>query len=92
VPQAQVWAIIFVTFLMNIPGTVVVVGFNALFGDMVPGEWRGHVVGIRNAALAVATTVLTMVSGQILDRVVFPVGYQIVFAIGFIGALISCFS
>jgi MFS family permease len=91
-PQAQVWAIIFVTFLMNIPGTVVVVGFNALFGDMVPGEWRGHVVGIRNAALAVATTVLTMVSGQILDRVVFPVGYQIVFAIGFIGALISCFS
>lgn len=74
---------------MSIPGTVVVVGFNALFGEVVPLEWRGYVVGIRNAALSVTSTIFTLLSGLILSRVPFPMGYQIVFFMGFMGAGLS---
>ncbi len=90
-PEAQVWVIILTTFIMTIPGTVLTVGFNALFADLVPVEWRGHVMGIRNALIAVTATVFTLISGQILDRIAFPAGYQIVFAIGFVGAVFSSY-
>jgi MFS family permease len=88
-PKAQVWVIVLITFIMTIPGTALVVGFNAMFADLVPAEWRGHVVGIRNALISVTAIIFTLISGQILDRVTFPTGYQIVFTIGFIGAAFS---
>lgn len=88
-PKVQVWVIIAMTLIMNIPGTALVVGFNSLFGEVVPLEWRGYVVGLRNAALAVVSTVFTLISGEILNRVAFPTGYQIVFAMGVIGAALS---
>jgi MFS family permease len=74
---------------MTIPGTALSVGFNALFAEAVPTDWRGHVTGIRNAVLAVAFIVATLISGQILARVAFPLNYQIVFAIGLLGAVMS---
>lgn len=88
-PQAQVWALVCLTLLMSIPGTGLAVGFNALFADAVPPEWRGHVVGIRNALLAVTFIVVSLLCGQILDHLPFPIGYQVVFGIGFLGAALS---
>ena len=88
-PQGQLWAFVLVTLLMTIPGTSLSVGFNALFAEAVPTEWRGHVTGIRNAVLSVAFIAATLVSGQILARVAFPLNYQIVFAIGLLGAAMS---
>jgi MFS family permease len=88
-PREQVWVIIIMTLFMTIPGTALVVGFNAQFGEVVPLEWRGYVAGTRNALLAVISTVFTLLSGWILDRVTFPTGYQIVFAIGVLGAAMS---
>lgn len=88
-PGQQVWSLILFSLLMSIPGTVLAIGFNAMFGAAVPPEWRGHVVGIRNALLAGAFIVTSLVSGVILDRLPFPLGYQVVFAIGFIGAAAS---
>ena len=88
-PEAQVWVIIATTLIMTIPGVGVTVGFNALFGEIVPVEWRGHVVGIRNAVVSIVTTIFTLISGVLLDLVIFPYGYQIVFTLGFIGAAMS---
>lgn len=88
-PQDQVWAFIVIAFLMSIPGTVLAVGFNALFADAVPPEWRGHVVGVRNALFALTLMVSTLISGQILNSLSSPLGYQIVFAIGAVGAGLS---
>jgi MFS family permease len=87
--QGQVWAIIVITFLMAIPLTPMGVGVNALFAEAVPSDYRAHVAGIRNVVLSVAFIVSSLISGYILDHVAFPVGYQIVFAIGFIGAAMS---
>ncbi len=88
----QIWAIMIITLAMTIPGAATTIGFQALFADTVPIEWRAHVAGIRNAVLAVTTTVTILLSGQILGRVLFPGGYQVVFIIGTLGALLSSVS
>src|SRR5688572_8040860 len=85
----QVWAIIIITFLMAIPLTPMGIGFNALFAEAVPNDYRAHVAGIRNVVLSIAFVATSLISGYILDHVAFPVGYQIVFGIGFFGAAMS---
>lgn len=89
--QAQIWAIIIITFLMAIPLTTLGVGFNALFAEAVPVEYRAHVAGIRNVTLSIAFMFSSLVSGYILRNVDFPLGYQIVFGIGAVGAAMSSF-
>lgn len=90
-PQPQIWAIIFVTLVMSIPGTGVAVGFNTLLAEAVPPEWRARVVGTRNALLAMVTTITTLICGQILVSQSLSVGYPMVFAIGGLGAAMSNF-
>jgi hypothetical protein len=48
------------------------------------------VVGRRNALLAVSMTTTSLLAGQLLERIVFPLNYQIVFGIGLVGGLLSC--
>jgi len=89
--EGQIWGLIWTTLVMSIAGTVLAISFNALFAEVLPPEWRAHVVGRRNILLAISITLATVVSGLILDRVVFPGNYQIVFLIGAIGAMLSSF-
>lgn len=88
---SQIWAIVFITLIMSIPGTVLAIGFSAVFPDLVPPEFRAEVVGKRNAIMAISLTASTLLSGQILDKVVFPLNYQVVFIIGVIGAALSTY-
>ncbi len=87
----QVWVIVGLTLLMAIPGTLLAISFNALFAEAVPAEWRAEVVGKRNAILAVSMTVATLLCGQLLDWLVFPLNYGYVFVIGAIGAGLSTY-
>lgn len=87
--QAQVWALILITLLMAIPLTPLSVGFNALFAAAVPPQWRAHVAGVRNIAFAVAYILTALGSGFLLERIPFPGGYQVIFAVGFLGAAMS---
>ncbi len=87
--QGQIWALVGMTLLMSIPGTALAVGFNALFAEAVPPEWRGHVAGVRNALLSVTFIGVSLLCGYILDALPFPTGYQVVFGIGFLGAAMS---
>jgi MFS family permease len=89
--DGQIVAIIVITFLMAIPLTPIGVGFNALFAESVPAEYRAHVAGLRNVMLSITFMLTSLLSGYILDQTVFPVGYQIVFAIGVLGAVMSSF-
>jgi MFS family permease len=88
---SQVWGLIWTTLVMSVAGTVLAISFNALFAEVVPAEARAHAVGRRNILLAVSITAATLVSGQILDWVSFPVNYQIVFLIGGVGAIMSSY-
>ena len=85
----QVWVLILFTMLMSIPGSAIAVGFNALFAAAIPARYRGEVAGRRNAVFAITSIISTLVCGQILTVLPFPFSYQVVFAIGFVGALMS---
>jgi MFS family permease len=87
----QVWALIGITFIMYIPGTVLQVGFNDVFAEAVPSDWRGLVAGVRNAAQAATTILVSLICGQLLTRVAFPLNYEIVFFLGFLGSAVSSY-
>lgn len=89
--NGQVWGLILTTLIMSVAGTVLAISFNALFAEVLPTEWRAHTVGRRNALLAISITAATLACGQILDRVVFPNNYQVVFLIGAAGAMLSSY-
>jgi MFS family permease len=87
----QVWALILITLVMSIPGTLLAVGFNAVLADTIPPHWRGAVVGRRNALLSLTMTLSSLLCGQILDKLAFPQNYQIVFALGAASAFMSSY-
>ena len=89
--QGQIWALIAITLLMGIPLSALGMGFNALFAAAVPPEWRAYVAGTRNVLQAVSFMAASLGCGYLLDHVPFPLGYQIVFGIGFLGAAMSTF-
>jgi MFS family permease len=88
-PSGQITAIIVITFFMAIPLTPLGVGFNALFAEAVPDNYRAHVAGTRNVMLAITFILTSLLSGYILEQAPFPTGYQIVFGIGALGAAMS---
>jgi len=89
VRQLQIWLLIGMTFLFYLPGTALSLSFNGMFAETVPLEWRGYVVGVRNAVYAVTTIVSSLLCGWILNTMSFPQGYQVVFAMGALGAAMS---
>ncbi len=89
--QGQIWALISLTFLMAIPLTPLGVGFNALFAEAVPDRFRARVAGTRNVTFAIAYMLTSLISGILLKAMPSPTGYQIVFAIGAVGAAMSSY-
>ncbi|RCK71678.1 MAG: Permeases of the major facilitator superfamily [Anaerolineae bacterium] len=91
-PHREIWVIIVITLLMYIPGTLQAIAFNALFAEVVEPEWRAEVVGKRFAIQSFSISAASLLCGQLLDRVVFPLNYQLVFLIGALAALFSTYS
>jgi MFS family permease len=87
----HVTIIIIIAFVATIPITVISISFNAMFADLVAFEHRPFVVGRRNAIFALTATLVTLLSGYILDHMSFLDGYQIVFSFGLIGAIYSSY-
>jgi len=87
--KIQIWSFIGLALLMSIPGTTLAISFNALFADAVPAEWRAHVAGVRNALLAVTFILTSLLCGYLLTWLPSPLGYQVVFGIGCLGAGLS---
>ncbi|MBW7881820.1 MAG: MFS transporter [Caldilineaceae bacterium] len=89
--QFQIQVLIWATLIMTIPGTALAIGFNALFAAAVPQEWRGYVVGRRNAVLSIVFVLISLLSGYVLRQTSLEIGYTIVFGVGLIGAVMSTF-
>ncbi len=89
--QGQIWALIILAFLMAIPLTPLGVGFNALFAEAVPDRFRAHVAGTRNVTFAIAYMLTSFGAGYILKSLPFETGYQVIFAIGAFGAVMSSY-
>jgi MFS family permease len=88
-PEQQVNALLALSVIIAIPTTVINISFSQFFIQAVPPEQRGMVVGARMAIMAVVTFPVTLFCGQLLTWLPFPIGYQVVFFIGFVGALLT---
>lgn len=73
--------------LMNLPGAIANVSWQALMAELVPLEARGDVFAVRNRLAILASFVPTMVAGYALDLLSFPTGYQLIFALAFVLSL-----
>jgi hypothetical protein len=89
--QTQVWSYLALVLLFTIPATVLAISFNAMYAAAVPVEYRHQVAGTRNAMLALIYVVTSLVSGRLLDVLPMTLGYQLIFALGFIGAAMSTY-
>jgi MFS family permease len=89
--NTQIWLIIAITLVMNIPGTLASVMTNTFFAETIPARYRAHVAGTRNAMLAATSMLTSFLIGKILDNTAFTLGYQITFAIGAFGAMLSLY-
>jgi MFS family permease len=87
----QTWAIIALTLFMGIPLTALGVGFNVLFATAVPTQYRAYVAGTRNVLLSITFMLTSLGCGILLDRITYPLNYQIVFLIGAIGGGMSSY-
>ncbi len=90
-PAVQIPIILLLVLLTAIPGAALAIGFNALFAEAVPQEWRGEVAGRRNAIIALTMLASTLVCGQILRLLPSDLGYALVFAIGAVGGAFSSY-
>lgn len=84
---AEVTALIWV--LGALPASVSNVAFLSMLADAVPPDRMTQVVGWRIAGFGLASTLSTLLGGQFLRFLPFPLNYQILFLIGFAGSLIS---
>lgn len=90
-PLTRAWLFIAVFSLANFPGTVSNVTWQAMMGEMFPGELRGRVFGERSMITGLVTLVFTWLAGRFFDRTTasFPWNYSLVFAVSFAALMIS---
>jgi len=88
-PELQVQGLIVLAVVITLPTTIINISFSQFFVEAVPIEYRGMVVGTRIALMSLVSFPVTLLCGVILTRMPFPSGYQVVFLIGFLGAILT---
>lgn len=83
--------LIFVALIavMNFPGAISNVAWQSFISKIIPPERRAEAFATRNKIMNVVGTTVTLLAGLALDRMAFPFGYQIIFGIAFVMALIE---
>ncbi|NLE44397.1 MAG: MFS transporter [Chloroflexi bacterium] len=76
---------------MSTSATFFGVGFNSMLADVVPERRRAAVFATRNIISVTVTSLVTFLSGQWLNRVTFPINYQILYALGFVASMVSLY-
>lgn len=83
------WAVIGIWALVTVPSTIVNVAFTVVMGGVAGPKNRFALMSLRWSSLGAVTALTVALVGQILDRIVFPLNYQLVFIGSFLGGLLS---
>jgi MFS family permease len=76
---AQPTAFVVLLALMNLPGAISNVAWQAFVSRIVPPHRRAETFAARNRVMGLVGTGITLAMGLFLDRAVFPLGYQLAF-------------
>ncbi|MCS7286431.1 MAG: MFS transporter [Anaerolineae bacterium] len=66
--------------------------WTALVGKLVPLQWRGRYFASRNILIGLASVLVTLLAGGLIDLLGSPGGYQVVFGLAGILGLLSAYS
>lgn len=86
---SQATAFVALLALMNLPGAISNVAWQAFAARIVPPEHRATTFAARNRLMSLVGTSLTLGMGLFLDRMLFPLGYQIAFVAAFLVAVVE---
>ncbi len=75
--------------LMNLPGAISNVAWQAFVSRVVPPDRRAETFAARNRLMSVVGTAVTLAVGLFLDRAAFPLGYQMAFLGAFLVAVVE---
>jgi MFS family permease len=80
-------AVVVVWALNSVPATAINLSWMAVVAEIVPPRRRPSVNGTRWALLSLVTAISVAAFGYLLERMDFPINYQIVFAVSFLSGL-----
>lgn len=75
--------------LATIPQIFVNICFTLVMGAVAGPEGRYYLMSRRWSILGLTTAVTVAIAGQVLDRIAFPINYEVVFVLLSLGALVS---
>jgi MFS family permease len=87
--SAQGLLVVSILIIMSAPASFFNVGFIPMLADVIPEENRASVFTARNVIAGATTSVSVFLFGQMLNRMTFPVNYQIMFVIGWVVSMLS---
>lgn len=87
--QYTIVAILIIWGLASLPQAILSVAFSVVMNAVAGPEGRYALMSRRWSILGITSAVMTMIAGQILDRLPFPTNYAIVFLIFSMGGLVS---
>lgn len=85
----QADALVLLATLVTLPTVLFNVAFTTLLADVVSLDKRARVVSIRSLLLTLVSTVTSLLGGWVLDYILFPHNYQILFAVAAVASLLS---
>ena len=89
-PNEQVVvAVIFIWAMVTLPQTIVAVAFTVVMNAVAGPQRRYELMSRRWSTLGLTSSITVAFVGQILDRIGFPINYQVVFIGLSLGGLIS---
>jgi MFS family permease len=87
--QHAVYVVLLIWAMATLPQTVVSIAFSVVMNAVAGPEGRYALMSRRWSILGLTAAITAMVAGQILNRLSFPVNYQVVFIGLAVGGLIS---
>jgi Na+/melibiose symporter-like transporter len=87
--QHTIVAILVIWALASLPQAILSIAFSVVMNAVAGPEGRYALMSRRWSILGLTSAVMTMLAGQILDRLPFPTNYSIVFLIFSMGGLVS---
>ena len=82
-------AILVIWAVATIPQTVVSITFSVVMNAVAGPDGRFELMSRRWSTMGITTTLSVLAIGQLLDSVIFPINYQIMFIVLSLGGLIS---
>jgi len=82
-PNRQAAMLVAAVALMNLPGAVGNVGWQALVSRVIPPEHRAVAFATRNRLMNLTGTITVLIAGRSIDLLGQPTGYQVAFALAF---------